>query len=214
MHAALTFPGVVLRPESTGLRRETGEAADALAPLIARVRADDLSAFDALYRRTRNDVHRTLYPLVGSNSDMDDLIQESFIQLLKALRTFRGDCKFSTFLYRVCANVALMHLRRGRRHPEDPVDELPTMPTGASSSPEHTAQVSQAAHLLQQALDKLTAEKRVVFVYHEFMGMGPEEIAEVLSIPTNTVRSRLGRARLELTEAVVGLRRELEGVGS
>ena len=195
--------------EPAGSTRDVSRASDPLAPLIARVRDGDLLAFDQLYRKSRQDVHRILFHLVGSNSDMDDLIQETFIQLLKALRTFRGEARFSTFLYRICANVALMHLRGGRRRKEDPVEELPEAPTGQASDPEHGAQAAEAARLMREALERLGPEKRVVFVYHDFMGMGPEEISESLSIPVNTVRSRLGRAREELVALFAQVRGEL-----
>lgn len=198
--------GVAEPIEKTG---DAARAPDPHAALVARVRDGDLAAFDLLYRRTRNDVHRILFHLVGSNADMDDLIQETFIQLMKALRGFRGDARFSTFLYRVCANVALMHLRGGRRRKEDPVEELPETPAGSSSDPEHGAQAAEAAAMMKVALEKLAPEKRVVFVYHDFMGMGPEEIAAALSIPVNTVRSRLGRAREELVQLFAVARAEL-----
>lgn len=184
-----------------------------MAGLVGRVRDGDLQAFDVLYRRTRQDVHKILHHLVGASPDMDDLIQESFIQLLKALRGFRGEARFSTFLYRVCANVAFMHLRSGRRRKEDPVEELPEAPAGHASDPERTTQTAEAAKLMEAALEKLSAEKRVVFVYHDFLGMGPEEISESLSIPVNTVRSRLGRAREELVGIFAQVRAELAGTG-
>jgi RNA polymerase sigma-70 factor (ECF subfamily) len=184
-----------------------------MAGLVARVREGDLAAFDQLYRKCRQDVHRILYHLVGSNADMDDLVQETFIQLHKALRGFRGEARFSTFLYRVCSNVALMHLRGGRRRKEDPVEELPEAPAGPSADPEHRAQAAEAEKLMKGALEKLAPEKRVVFVYHDFMGMGPDEIAETLSIPVNTVRSRLGRAREELLATFSEVRGELAAAG-
>ena len=186
---------------------------DPMASLVARVREGDLAAFDLLYRKTRQDVHNILYHLVGSNADMDDLIQDTFIHLLKALRGFRGEARFSTFLYRVCANVALMHLRGGRRRKEEPVEELPEAPAGPTSDPEHQAQAAQAARMMERALEKLAMEKRLVFVYHDFLGMKPEEIAEALSIPVNTVRSRLGRAREELLGIFGQVRGELAAAG-
>lgn len=184
-----------------------------MAELVGRVRNGDLQAFDLLYRRTRQDVHKILYHLVGPSPDLDDLIQDSFIQLLKALRGFRGEARFSTFLYRVCANVAFMHLRGGRRRKEDPVEELPEAPTDPSASPERTAQAAEAARLMNAALERLSPEKKVVFVYHDFLGMGPEEISEALAIPVNTVRSRLGRAREDLVGLFAQVRAELGTAG-
>lgn len=183
-------------------------AADPLASLVERVRAGELRAFDALYTRTRDQVHRTLYRLVGSNADMEDLVQQVYLQLLSAIRSFRGESRFSTFLYRVCANVALMHLRSRHRRPEDLTDEMPEEAAGASDDPERRAQVRQAAALLQRALDELAPKKRVVFVYHELMGLMPEEIAEAVDASPNTVRSRLHHARLELSAVIARLTRE------
>jgi RNA polymerase sigma-70 factor (ECF subfamily) len=177
-------------------------AEDPLAPLVARVRAGELPAFELLYARTREQVQRTLFRLVGSNSEMEDLIQQVYLQLLSAIRSFRGASRFSTFLYRVCANVALMHLRTRRRHPEELTDVLPEEQAGAGSDPERGAQIQQAQALLERALDQMAPKKRVVFVYHELMGLLPEEIAQAVDTSPNTVRSRLHHARLEFTELI------------
>jgi RNA polymerase sigma-70 factor (ECF subfamily) len=139
---------------------------------------------------------------------MEDLVQQVYLQLLSAIRSFRGDSRFTTFLHRVCANVALMHLRTRRRHPEDLTDELPEEHAGVASNPEHQAHLRQAAALLQRALDEMAPKKRIVFVYHELMGLMPEEIAEAVDTSPNTVRSRLHHARIEFTRIVARLTRE------
>jgi RNA polymerase sigma-70 factor (ECF subfamily) len=105
-------------------------------------------------------------------------------------------------LDRVCSNVALMHLRTRRRHPEDLTDVLPEEAAGPHSDPERGAQVKQAAALLRRALDLMAPKKRIVFVYHELMGLLPEEIAQAVETSPNTVRSRLHHARLEFSSIV------------
>lgn len=177
-----------------------------LSSLVERIQADDPSAFDELYRLTRNDVARTLYHLVGRRRDLEDLVQEVYVGLLKSLKGFRGDSRFRTFLYRVCANVALMHLRWWRRRPEEPVDVPPEQV--APGNPEQEAERAQAAALVHRALEALSAKKRVVFVYHELCGMGPEEISEATGCTYNTVRSRLHHARLEFTQELERLLRQ------
>ncbi len=171
-----------------------------LEALVRRVQQGDLSAFDALYHRTREDAARTLSHLVGRRADLEDLLQETYLQLLRSVKRFRGDSQFRTFLYRVCTNVALMHLRWRRRRPEDVVSELPD--AVASSNPEGEAARREAARLVELALEGLTAKKRIVFVYHELCGMGPEEIATIVGSSPNTVRSRLHHARLEFAGAM------------
>jgi RNA polymerase sigma-70 factor, ECF subfamily len=180
-----------------------------LLKLVARIKADEIAAFDELYHLTRDDVARTLFHLVGRRADLEDLLQETYLRLLKAVKGFRGESKFKTFLYRICANVALMHLRWWRRRPEDLVGELPER-VALGPDPEASAQACEAQRLVQQALAKLSAKKRIVFVYHELCGMGPEEIAEAVGSSYNTVRSRLHHARLEFTEALQAL---VKGVG-
>jgi RNA polymerase sigma-70 factor (ECF subfamily) len=186
----------------------TSQAEARLRRLVERVKQDDVLAFEELYRLTRDDVARTLFHLVGPRPDLDDLVQETYLRLLKAVPAFRGHSQFRTFLYRVCTNVALMHLRWWRRRREVLTDEPPETEAG-ELDPERAAEAAQAARLVQRALDTLSAKKRVVFVYHELRGLGPEEIAEVVGISYNTVRSRLHHGRIEFTRALRALTAEV-----
>ncbi len=172
-----------------------------LLALVERIRQDDLAAFDQLYRLTRDEAARTLRHLVGRRTDIEDLLQETYLRLLTAAKSFRGEARFRTFLYRVCSNVALMHLRWKRRRPEDSMAEPPDGPA-IGGDPEAEAARREAAKLVELALEGLTAKKRIVFVYHELCGMGPEEIAQAVGTSPNTVRSRLHHARLEFNDAM------------
>jgi RNA polymerase sigma-70 factor (ECF subfamily) len=192
---AITLPRLIPTPPPTT------QAEARLRRLVERIKQDDLAAFEELYRLTREDVARTLFHLLGARSDLDDLVQETFLRLLKAVKGFRGDSQFRTFLYRVCANVALMHLRWWRRRREDLMEEVPDA-LADGKDPESAAQEAESVRLVQRALATLSAKKRIVFVYHELCGMGPEEIAAAVDVSYNTVRSRLFHARLEFTAAM------------
>jgi RNA polymerase sigma-70 factor, ECF subfamily len=172
-----------------------------LRALVERIKADDLTAFERLYHLTRDDAARTLFHLVGRRCDVEDLLQETYLRLLKAVKSFRGESRFRTFLYRVCANVALSHLRWWKRRPEEPVADLPERPSTARG-PDEEAFRREAARFVEAALQGLTAKKRIVFVYHELCGMGPEEIAQAVGVSPNTVRSRLHHARIEFNAAL------------
>lgn len=172
-----------------------------LARLVERIKNDDIVAFDELYRLTRDDVARTLCHLVGRRPDLEDLVQETYLKLLKAVPSFRAESQFRTFMYRVCANVALMHLRWWRRRKEDASDVLPDA-ASLEADPERAAEAAQAARLVHQALGALGAKKRIVFVYYELCGLGPEEIGQIVGTSTNTVRSRLHHARAEFTQSL------------
>lgn len=175
--------------------------------LAERVKDGDAEAFSELYRRTRVDVARTLTKLLGRRPDLEDLVQDTFIRLHRAIPTYRGEARFRTFLYRVCANVALMQLRWWRRRPEVLTDEPPELPSTAQR-PDDAAFARQAERLVHQAVASLSAKKRVVFVFHELCGMGPEEIAEATGTTYNTVRSRLLSARQDFTVALRALVKE------
>lgn len=208
----MPLSAVPLSKASEGTSADQREAL--LRSLVARIRENDLAAFDQLYVLTRDEVARTLFHLVGRRTDLEDLMQETYLRLLSAVKTFRGESRFRTFLYRVCANVALMHLRSKRRRPEDTVEEMPEPePAPTSQGPESEAARREAARLIEAALEGVSDKKRVVFVYHELCGMGPEEIAEAVGTSPNTVRSRLHHARLEFNEAMQKLLKAPRGGG-
>lgn len=201
MSLPISAPRIAVSSEEPTPRiADRGDEAVLLA-LVQRIREDDLTAFERLYQLTRDDAARTLFHLVGRRVEIEDLLQETYLRLLKAVKSFRGESKFRTFLYRVCANVALSHLRWRRRRPEDVMDELPER-VSTGPTPEDEAFALEAKRLVEAALEGLTAKKRIVFVYHELCGMGPEEIAKAVGTSPNTVRSRLHHARLEFNDAM------------
>ncbi len=175
---------------------------DPLRALALAARDGEHVAFTQLYQRTRETAWRVLFRVVGPCAELEDLLQESYLQLMRALKGYRGDSKVTTFLHRVCMNVGLMHLRSKRRRPEELTDEVPDQVVSEDLSPERQAQMKQALHLTQRALLTMGEDKAAVFVYHELMGLKPEEIAELVDAPANTVRSRLNRARQDFTAAV------------
>ncbi len=200
VHPLETPLGSALRLDGTTPSAPPADEGQLLA-LVQRVREGDLTAFDRLYQLTRADAARTLRHLVGNRTELEDLLQETYLRLLTALKGFRGESRFRTFFYRVCANVALSHLRWRRRRPEDPFAEPPESAC-PGEDPERAAARRQAARLVEAALERLKPKKRIVFVYYELCGMSPDEIALAVGSSPNTVRSRLHHARLEFNEAM------------
>src|SRR5580698_4725062 len=172
--------------------------------LIARAAAGDTSAFRTLYERHRTDVARLVYRMLGARSDLEDVIQEVFVQVYKSLKDFRGQSKFSTWLHRVTVNVVLMHRRAARSRPVF-ADEPPPEPALRSGEigPDEDADRRERMRAFGRLLDRLADKKRIVFVLHELEGIAPSEIADIVGAPVLTVRTRLFYARREL-EAMLG----------
>lgn len=187
---------------------DTEVVTDPLRALALAARDGESVAFSQLYQRTREQAWRVLYRVVGPSPELEDLLQDVYIQLMRALRGYRGESKVSTFLHRVAVNVGLMHVRSRRRRPEDATDEVPEHAADEAHSPERAAQVKQAQALCSRALARLGEDKAQVFVYHDLLGLKPEEIAELVEAPVNTVRSRLNRARADFAVALADVKGE------
>ena len=182
--------------------------------LIARAAEGDTAAFRVLYERHRSDVARLVYRMLGRRSDLEDVIQEVFIQTYKSLKDFRGQAKFSTWLHRVTVNVVLMHRRSARSRPVF-ADEPPADPALRSDelAPDEDAERRERVRAFGRLLGRLADKKRVVFVLHELEGIAPSEIAKIVGAPVLTVRTRLFYARREL-EAMLAEEPSLAGLKS
>ncbi len=172
--------------------------------LIARAAGGDTTAFRALYEAHRIDVARLVFRMLGPRSDLDDVVQEVFVQVYKSLKDFRGQSKFSTWLHRVTVNVVLMHRRAARSRPvfaEEPPPE--GLVRSDDIAPDEDADRRERVRAFGRLLARLADKKRIVFVLHELEGVPPNEIAQIVGAPVLTVRTRLFYARRELEELLV-----------
>lgn len=169
------------------------------AATLQRAASGDAAAFRVLFARHRVDVQRLVFRMVGARPDLDDIVQEVFIQVYRSLRDFRGQSKFSTWLHRVTVNVVLMHRRAARSRPtyaEEAPDDLAH--DAKQVLPDEAAARRERMRAFGRLLDRLADKKRIVFVLHELEGKAPAEIAEIVGAPVLTVRTRLFYARREL----------------
>ena len=159
-------------------------------------------------------MQRTLRHLLRDHSDIDDVVQEVFIQVFRSVGRFKGDSRFSTWLYRVAVNVGLMHLRKRRHGPQTAAVAVPDEPAPEAASPASEAMRSQKREAVQRILEALSEKKRVVFVLHDLCGKQAKEISDILDVPVLTVRTRVHYARKEFYAQAVNelsLDGELEG---
>jgi len=177
--------------------------------LIARILAGDTSAMETLMRLHNRTLYRTARAILRDDAEAEDAVQEAYLQAYRALATFRGESKLSTWLVRITANEALGRRRRNARAAlvepiEGDADALAHSEIGLSSEPESEAQRSEIRRVLEARIDALPEAYRAVFVLRALEELTVEETAHALEIPDATVRTRYFRARRLLRESMAG----------
>jgi RNA polymerase sigma-70 factor, ECF subfamily len=169
--------------------------------LIAAWKAGDGAALGKLLKGFENRVYATCWRITGRHEDALDMAQQTFIHALKHLEDYDGRAQFGTWLYRICTNACISHLRREkvRRH-EGP--ESMAFASGAEPEPDSSVESAEVNARLHQALDRLDPELRTLLVLRDGQGLDYADIAKVLGVPVGTVKSRLFRARSALRDAV------------
>jgi RNA polymerase sigma-70 factor (ECF subfamily) len=214
MNSIVSHEVVERGPASPGHKaRDRNEDPD--RELVARWHAGDLNAFESLVRRYQERVYRLLYRMLGSAADAEDASQETFLNLHRHGHRFRGDARFSTFVYRVAANTALNRRRslgRSRARTERLAErqaaghDLPTAPL----DPDQAAFGRELRERVHAALATLPEKLRMPLVLYDIEGLPYAEVSEVLGLAEGTVKSRIHRARLALRERLTP---DLEALG-
>jgi len=172
--------------------------------LVDRALAGEESAFRQLFVRHRDDAARVVYRMLGPSPEIEDVVQEVFIHVYRSLRSFRGDSRFSTWLYRLTVNVTRMHLRRKRSRPRFADVDVPEAPSEDQIALDPGEQVDQRARIaaLYRLLDGISEKKREVQLLAGAGGRPRKGLADPFGIPVLTVRTRLFYARKELYGAM------------
>lgn len=163
----------------------------------------DVVDFDTVYREQRSRLLAIVRSVIGPSDELEDVLQLVFIEIHRCLPRFEGRSRLSTWLYRIAVNVALQHIRRKRRRRWlllGPSNEEETHEVVAVEGDSERVEDRQLLEKVQESVGRLSDKKRIVWQLHELQGMDPQEIADILDIPMNTVRSRLLAARRELME--------------
>lgn len=169
------------------------------AELISRCVAGERAAHDELYRAHRRQVAANLYRVLGDRSDLDDLVQEVFVIAFRGLPTFRGDARLSTWIYRICINVALGRIRSRMRRPPPILRAEPALADAERSpeTPERALERRRAKERVYAIMERMAPKKRLVLYLHEIEGRSLKEIAYLLDANPVTVRTRLHYAKRE-----------------
>jgi len=171
------------------------------AQLVARVQNGDKRAFDLLVLKYQHKIHSLVSRYVRE-ADVPDVAQEAFIKAYRAIKNFRSEAAFYTWMYRIAVNTAKNHLvSRSRRPPDSDVDVGESDDyMGANvlrdvDTPENLLHGEEVAKVVRDALHNLPEDLRTAVTLREFDGLSYEDIADVMSCPVGTVRSRIFRAR-------------------
>ena len=173
--------------------------------LIQRCVDGDTTAFEILVRRYEDRLVHSLEHALNSRDDAMDAAQQAFVSAWKKLSTFRQDAAFYSWIYRIAVNAAIS-ARRKRRVPTTSlqayVEASGSLPAddNADADPQHRLKTEERVQLVRAALQQLAEEFRQPLVMKEIDDFSYDEIATILEIPVGTVRSRIFRARREITE--------------
>ncbi|MBJ7294111.1 MAG: sigma-70 family RNA polymerase sigma factor [Ilumatobacteraceae bacterium] len=163
--------------------------------LVRRAKRGDHTAVDALLRTHYDTVRAICHRIVINQSDAEDATQMALISIVRAIPSFDGRSKFSTWIYRIATNAALDEVRRIQRRP------IPTDKESVYDSPASDRTSAVNAQMdVSAALAQLPEEYRTAIVLRHVADLDYEEIAAIQGVPVGTVRSRLARGRAQLAE--------------
>jgi RNA polymerase sigma-70 factor, ECF subfamily len=174
--------------------------------LVKLAKAGDMEAYDDLVRRYQERIYATIYHMTANHEDANDLAQETFIKAYHALKSFKGDSSFFTWVYRIAVNKTINFLKQRKNRTHMSLNDLdfnaehdPDLVALISEkTPRREVNLAELQEKLNAALLKLSEVHRLVVTLHDVQGMSHEEIGKIMDCNTGTVRSRLFYARQQM----------------
>lgn len=188
--------------------------AEPSAALVQRAQAGDRAAVSELVQSQQTYVYSIAMSVMHNPADAADMTQEAFIRLLRSLGTYRAETKFTTWLYRLVTNICLDGLRRRGRPVESLDQQRPQAQAGDDAptpgqrladsdrwaQPEERLELRESATQVREALGQLSATQRLALTLHYFEDLRYEDIADVMGLPLNTVKSHIRRGKERLAQ--------------
>lgn len=178
--------------------------------LVMLAAKGDEQAFEQLVKLYEKRVYTMALRLIGNAEDAYDISQEAFIRVYRSLSGFKGEAKFSTWVYRIVSNLCIDFNRRSKRIREVPIERSGDDDENFEISlpddrydPERELERVEITRAIETALGSLSQEHKEIFILRELNGLSYTEIAEIMLLEEGTVKSRLFRAREKLRAALV-----------
>lgn len=174
--------------------------------LVRRARGGDMEAYDELIRRYQERIYATIYHMTANHEDANDLAQETFIKAHQALKSFKGDSSFFTWVYRIAVNKTINFLKQRRNKTHMSLNDLDfnaehdadLVALISDKTPRREVNLLELQEKLNAAMQKLSEVHRLVVTLHDVQGLSHDEISKIMDCNTGTVRSRLFYARQQL----------------
>lgn len=194
-----------MTPEREKSLENKARAAEDLA-LVNRAKNEDAAAYDDLIRRYQERIYATIYHMTSNHEDANDLTQETFIKAYRALKSFKGDSSFYTWVYRIAVNKTINFLKQRKNRYHMSLNDLdfnaendPDLVALVSDkTPRRDLNLAELQEKLNAGMQKLSEAHRTVVTLHDVQGLSHDEIAEIMNCNVGTVRSRLFYARQQL----------------
>jgi RNA polymerase sigma-70 factor (ECF subfamily) len=190
------------------------ESDDPDASLVRAAQAGDYDAFEKLVRKHQHRVYNLAYRSLHDRQAAEDVAQEVFVSIFRYIKKFRGGARFTSWMFRIVVNHCRTRMRYRKRRPDqnNPVSMDASVETEDGSrtrqfadedptaDPERTAAARQELDVVQQALNDLDEDHRMVLILRDIEDLNYAEIADILGLPEGTVKSRIHRARNQLKD--------------
>lgn len=182
--------------------------------LVERLKRQDEAAFNELVRLYDKRVFRLVLRMLNDRAEAEDVAQEVFVTIFKAIGNFRGESKLSTWIYRIATNHCKNRIKyldrraRGKKSELDELSEHAAMESASMSSsaqvarPDEQAEANQIETIVRAAIAELDEDQRELVILRDVENLSYEEIQQITGLPEGTVKSRLHRARLSLMKSV------------
>lgn len=179
--------------------------------LIERAQSGDRAAFDLLIRKHEKRAYLYAYRLTSDQEEASDIVADAFVRIFNALKNFRGQSAFTTWLYRILTNCYLDHRKKDKSSRQVSLDasaqvgemEVERQIEDTTQAPGRDLERTERERLMQEGVRQLPEYQQAMLVMYHVDMLSYEEIAEALDLPIGTVKSRLNRARLSLREILM-----------